>query len=207
MPLQDASTELSVSNFNTTALPPLITLSLLQLRGIRNPQNPTAIGHHDLDAVLTSLLCNTIDNLDLGMQELINTYFQSTHQWLPIIHPATIREKAAVLRNTPCAKITCLLFHFLLVVPPCSSTSLPDPNVLSSLHHDCKTLFSLFQAHYRNELVTIQSGLLFALYEQSRGCYSDAHMTLTTCSSLGYITRLNIPSAGPFVEDERMRVW
>lgn len=208
MPLQDLSTELPVLNFNTTALPPLFTLSLLQLRSIRKKQNQTATGHHELDAVLTSLLFNTLEGLGLGLQEVIDIYFQSTHQWLPIIHPVIIRQKAAVLRNTPCAKVACLLFHFLLVLPPCSSNFLSDIDVLSCLYHDCKTLFSLFQAHYRNELTTIQSGLLLALYEQSRGCYSDAYVTLTTCTSLGYISRFNIPSVGPIiVEDEGMRVW
>jgi hypothetical protein len=164
----------------------------------------------DLDYLLTVHLLNTLQQLTLDLGDVIERFLLFVQPWLPIFHPPTLRQKALTVRVAPSAELACFLLHILLVTPPGSIPSLEA--FLPVLYEDCKSLFYLLQARRRNRLLTIQSGLLLAVYEQGNCSSSDAYISLASCASLARVMGLGQPSDGTCSakdkdSEDRSRVW
>ncbi|KAF2183972.1 hypothetical protein K469DRAFT_710351 [Zopfia rhizophila CBS 207.26] len=164
----------------------------------------------DLDYLLTAHLLDTLQQLTLDLGDITECFLLFVQPWMPIIHPATLRQKVLTLRGAPSAELACFLLHILLVNPP---TSLPSLRAfLPVLYEDCKSLFYLLQARRRDRLLTIQSGLLLAVYEQGHCSSSDAYISLASCASLAHVMGLGQPfdgtaSANDENSEDRRRVW
>ncbi|KAF4454307.1 hypothetical protein FALBO_15846 [Fusarium albosuccineum] len=177
----------------------------------RYEQPADPLGLHldgNLDQLLTSRLFNTLTTLNIDLEELVEAYLRSVHHWVPLIRPSTLRDWTAVLRNTPLAELATFVLHLLLVVPPSEFPCLSGPNLLRRLYKGCKEAFSFLQAHRRESLLTIQSGIVLAIYEQSKRLYSDGYVSLSASASLGYAMGLDSATdpEDPLTEEKRL-LW
>ncbi|KAF5013561.1 hypothetical protein FDECE_421 [Fusarium decemcellulare] len=181
------------------------------LQNFRAICNTSDIGLHldgNLDRLLTSRLFNTLTTLNIDLEELVEAYLRSVHHWVPLIQPPTLRDWTGVLRNTPLAELATFVLHLLLVVPPSKFPCLSDPNLLRRLYKGCREAFSFLQAHRRDSLLTIQSGIVLAIYEQSQRLYSDGYVSLSASASLGYAMGLDSAAdfEDPLTEEKRL-LW
>ncbi|KAH7109251.1 hypothetical protein B0J11DRAFT_545137 [Dendryphion nanum] len=164
----------------------------------------------DLDYLLTAYLLDTLQQLKVDLGDVTESFLLFVQPWMPVIHPATLRQEVSTLRGAPSAELASFLLHILLVNPP---TSLPSLRAfLPVLYEDCKSFFYLLQAHRPDRLLTIQSGLLLAVYEQGYCSSSDAYITLASCASLAHVMGLGQPfdstaSANDENSEDRKRVW
>ncbi|KAL6401897.1 Zn(2)-C6 fungal-type DNA-binding domain [Ilyonectria robusta] len=164
----------------------------------------------DLDQLLTSRLFDTlaIIGIKASLEELTDAYLVSVHQWIPLIQSCNLKKQVSTLTSAPLAELSVFVLQLILVVPPSSFPRPSDHDVLHWLYKQCRETFSLLQAHRRDSLLTIQSGLVLAIFEQSQGLYSDAYVTLSICASLGYVMGLDfITHPTDNVSQEKKYVW
>ncbi|KAK1838652.1 hypothetical protein CCHR01_18722 [Colletotrichum chrysophilum] len=195
---------------STAQQPPSNDLNPKETRiGLASYLGPNVAKHQDPDGWLTSHLFATLRILNLQIEGVLDGYLRSIHEWIPIIHPISLKEQVSSLRSKPSAELACLLLHILLITPSFPSASGEHhETLLPSLYDDCKSSFLLLQTNSRRHLKTVQSGLLLAIYEQGRALMSDAYATLAICASLGYITNLHqSPCSVTAADEERLRVW
>ena len=164
----------------------------------------------DLDQLLTSRLFDTLGILNTSLEQLADAYHLSVHQWVPLIQPSTLRDKLATLRSAPLAELATFMLQLVLVVPPSSFSRsrvpILDPHLSRHLYSRCRDSFSLLQANRRDCLLTIQSGILLSIHEQSQRLYSDAYISLSACASLGYVMGLdsNADFSDPFSLEKKL---
>lgn len=164
----------------------------------------------DLDQLLTSRLFDTlaIIGIKTSLEELTDAYLVSVHQWIPLTQSCNLKKQVSTLTRTPLAELSVFVLQLLLVVPPSSFPRPSGHDVLHWLYKQCREAFSLLQAHRRDSLLTIQSGLVLAIFEQSQGLYSDAYVTLSICASLGYVMGLDsITHPADSISQEKKNVW
>ncbi|KAH0422009.1 hypothetical protein CcaCcLH18_13081 [Colletotrichum camelliae] len=177
--------------------------------GIASYLGPSVAKRQGPDGLLTSHLFATLKKLNLEIEGVLDGYLRSIHEWIPIIHPVSLKEQVPSLQSRPSAELACLLLHILLITPSFPSASgQHHKTLLPSLYDDCKSSFLLLQTCSRRHIKTVQSGLLLAIYEQGQGLMSDAYATLAFCASLGYIANLHrSPCSATAADEERLRVW
>lgn len=149
---------------------------------------PNGVRNTDLDYLLTGHLFDTLQKLTLDLGDIVECFLLFVQPWIPLVHPQTLRRKALSLRGDPSAELAAFLLHILLVNPPTSLPSLRP--VLPVLYEECKSLFYLLQARRPDRLLTIQSGLLLAVYEQGNCGSSDAYISLAACAGLAHVMGL-----------------
>ncbi|KAI2732722.1 transcriptional regulator family: Fungal Specific TF [Penicillium roqueforti] len=71
-----------------------------------------------IDIGFTSYMFDILASLNLRLENVIGCYERCMHQWLPFIHPIFLAQRAASLRDEPCAELASLILHILLVNPP-----------------------------------------------------------------------------------------
>lgn len=188
--------------------PPEKNFQLLFQQG--RAAGPGSGGNKDLDYLLTRHLLDTLQQLALGLGDITERFLLFVQPWMPIIHPATLRQKVLILQEAPSTELACFFFHILLVNPPNSLPSLQA--FLPVLYQDCKSFFYLLQARRQDRLLTIQSGLLLAVYEQGNCSSSDAYISLASCASLAHVMGLGQPFNNTALAndengEDRRRVW
>lgn len=155
---------------------------------------------------MTTYVFHILERLGLEPGDVVNGYVQSVHRWFPVIHPNLLAARATSLRDVPFAESASLILHILLISPKTSTLAL-GLSLSQSLYEACQFIFSILQTFRQHRLMTIQAGVLLAVYEHGCGLFAESHSTLATCADQVHLTGLNrLSDSSPIIEEERMRL-
>ncbi|PYH97259.1 hypothetical protein BO71DRAFT_427186 [Aspergillus ellipticus CBS 707.79] len=156
----------------------------------------------------------------LSQQEISERYFSNFHKWLPIISPRLFRETVTAydrgLGHPPLDVSVLLLAMCLVTFQPATDSSL-TPIAPQGLYGTAKMVFAEAQSIICASSRLLQTGLLIAAYEYANGRPEAAHITMGTCTRIGYVDGLQDSDLAPTdlkarqpsssVELERFNLW
>ena len=139
----------------------------------------------DLDEQLTEQACDIMirDGEDIAISS--SRYFNTVHEWYPIITKEELYGRLAHLRSSPNADFTILILTIYLV----SQMYRPSPRPrddLEQLHNTVKSFHFILLSTGRSSIELIQAGLLLALYEHCQTLHTVTYQTLGVCARMGY---------------------
>lgn len=114
---------------------------------------------------------------------LIDVYIDTIHNWLPLIDVKKLCIDAQpVLKELPRPEVLLLLLAILLLTekPCCHRHHLRDRR----LHKALKVVGSALQSQHEPGLCLVQAQALIALYECGHGMTRQAHLTLSSATTL-----------------------
>jgi hypothetical protein len=150
-------------------------------------------------------------------EDMTDTFFNSYHKWVPIVHQESFREYRNATRTDICRGLTTLTLSMCLITRPFMDGETPNPLRLS-LYKALSRLFWDPESIAQPTLPLIQSGVILSSYEYGQGTSDAAYMTICTCLSMGQVCGLGKPPPGhdqiqyPFPgiwtpRDEGLRTW
>lgn len=162
-------------------------------------------------------LSNLIEKHKRRFEELVETFFQSYHKWIPIVSPDSFQDYCSSTRTDVCRGLSALILGMILITRPLIDGGKPDPLRLS-VYKALRRLFWDSESMAHPSLPVIQSGVLMSLYEYGQGMGDAAYITIGTCQSMAQVCGLNKPPQGQHFlplpaprawtrEDEALRTW
>jgi hypothetical protein len=164
-----------------------------------------------------SVLCNAGESLEgsvnqqvqhvirlanLPRDDISERYFQTFHQWLPIVSPDLFHEAEYKYRerggHAPPADFSILLLAMCLIItlPNLGDTSKARPLSRESLYTTVKLLFSQVQAVICTSLPLVQALLIIAMCEYACARGEAAYISMATCTGLARLLGLRKTSMG-----------
>ncbi|KAH7183796.1 hypothetical protein BKA60DRAFT_404839, partial [Fusarium oxysporum] len=121
------------------------------------------------------------------LPELATEYFQTSHQWLPVVDVDRFQARMYLLprfgSDAGFALLT--LSIYLATRQPCRTST---HSAESSLYLTTKRLFLSLQAEKNTKrLDLLQSGLILVTYECEHAMYKQAYITLSICIATSHI--------------------
>jgi hypothetical protein len=158
-------------------------------------------------------VCSLVELHDQQFQEMVDEFFKSYHNWIPIVHEESFRELYNKQLLHTSRGLTALRLSMCLLTRPFMNEKRQDA-LRISLYPVVKRLFWDQESMAQPTLPLAQSGVLLSFYEYGQGMIEAAYMTLCTCVGMAQICRLNethvdqssLPVPGfwtPQVEGER----
>ena len=134
----------------------------------------------------------------LTYDNIIDRFFQTFHEWFPVVSPDSFRREASRYREEgrlPPADFTVLLLAMLLIVLPAHDAPLRPPCASQEfLYMSIKSAFSQAQASICTSLRLVQAALLIALREYTSVRPEAAYVSIMTCAGLARVLRIGITS-------------
>lgn len=168
------------------------TASALNLFGF-NQSNCFEVGNADSATYAQVQAC--LEYIGLRQPEIITSYFDGFHQWLPIVDPAEFHDGLNTVHASPrtvgCSLL--LLAMTLIVLPDLLAQTSSVPISQKQIYLQTKMLFSQAQVQEPRSIAVIQAGLLIAAHEYVSRDIGAAYVTTCTCIAM---IRLLPPSTG-----------
>ena len=148
---------------------------------------------------------------DQQFQEMVNEFFKSYHNWIPIVHEESFREHYNKQLLHTSRGLTALILGMCLLTRPFMDEGGED-TLRISLCTVLRRLFWVPTLVERPTMPLIQSSVLLSFYEYGQGMINSAYITICTCSGLAQVCSLNetqqssLPGSGfwtPQIECER----
>jgi hypothetical protein len=147
---------------------------------------------HVVDAVFCSLEISSYDSL-------FNDYFETIHEWMPIIDRVTLRKSLVLPLLANDNDLALLLFSMYLVTRrPCPEQ---HHSMRNSTYRAAKQLFMLQVSEYAT-LELLQAGLLITYYACGHGFPRDAYVLLTNCLSTARQLGITVPPKRNEIPDD-----
>jgi hypothetical protein len=165
---------------------------------------------------LLSILCDAGQSLDESVHEQVQQvirlvgiprddiskrYFQTFHQWLPIVSPDLFHDAECRYSeggsSAPPAEFSILrLAMYLIVTLSTLEANAPSPS-RESLYTSVKLLFSRVQVAVRASLPLVQALLIIAMCEYAGARGEAAYVSIATCTGLARLLGIQrIPTDG-----------
>jgi hypothetical protein len=144
---------------------------------------------------------------NLSRDDISERYFQSFHQWLPIVSPDLFYEAEHRYRvksnHAPPADFSILLLAMCLIItiPKLEDNSKPHHLSQDFLYTTVKLLFSQTQANICKSLPLVQAQLIIAMCEYACARRDAAYISITTCTAMARLLSLNKISPGRCEDD------
>jgi hypothetical protein len=132
----------------------------------------------------------------LSRHEISERYFQTFHQWLPIVSPDLFHEAECRYRErgsqAPPADFSILVLAMCLIIalPNLGDASKSRPLTRDSLYTSVKLLFTQVQAVICTSLPLVQALLIIAMCEYASARGEAAYISMTTCTGLARLLGL-----------------
>ncbi|PWY86779.1 hypothetical protein BO70DRAFT_386079 [Aspergillus heteromorphus CBS 117.55] len=120
-------------------------------------------------------------------------YFRNFHKWLPIISPRLFCTAISAYNDrleSPPADLSVLLLAMCLVTLQPSNDSSTASVTPPGLHRTVKVVFAETQSMMCTSTRLLQASVLIAAYEYANGRPEAAHITMGTCTRIGYVDGL-----------------
>ncbi|KFY37512.1 hypothetical protein V494_04722 [Pseudogymnoascus sp. VKM F-4513 (FW-928)] len=189
------------------------------------PAMSTRQGSPDFSSILTMLqICDDDENLgrqigavvastgaDVGI--FCSTYFNTLHEWFPIIPSRDIYDRIATLSTGPSPEFALLILCIHLVTKIDRSSC--DCQSMTQFYLTAKRFYSLVASSGRISKELIQSGILLALYEYGNAMADAAYVSVSGPARmallLGYDKTLSDEEPSGIVSDteaeEQRCIW
>jgi hypothetical protein len=149
------------------------------------------------------------------IREVCDLYFGTMNTWLPVVIETNLRKELENIGKTKDLEAeTCLLMLciYLLTHEPTPATE--DVSATNKLYTILKSSYYAVQSFGNPTLVTIQAGMLLAIYEQGLALQKQSYLTIGACARMGHAIGLHktisLDSSpkepDPDLEDQR-HVW
>jgi hypothetical protein len=149
-----------------------------------------------------------LGNID-EIRSTADRFFSHIHQWMPFISKKRFYDLylQPSFRSRPDVVLLLLALKLITTFPPADSHN-PRTALYNATKHFCLELEGSFS------ILTLQAGVLVALYELGHGIYPAAFLSVGTCARYAHALGINVSRTVPtkrvltLVEvEERRRVW
>jgi hypothetical protein len=157
-----------------------------------------------LEEIVNQHIQHVIQLANLRRDDIGKRYFQTFHQWIPVVSPDLFHEieyeYQGRIGHTPPADFSILLLAMCLIIslPNLGDTSKALPLCRESLYTLVKSLFSQVQAFIPTSLPLVQAQLIIAMCEYACARGKAAYISMTTCIGLARLLGLGKPSMNSF---------
>lgn len=128
------------------------------------------------------------------IQQIVGTYFQSIHPWLPMVSKKRLFALMANPNNEIGADYALLFLCMKLILERPQDTVSPTDR---SLYWTAKTYFTLLEANALLSVQLLQASVLIATYEVGHGIYPAAFITTGHIARLGQAMGLHSRKDAP----------
>ena len=177
--------------------------------------DPTILQHGHIETSRPSFLVpahifHTLGEMD-EIRASVTKFFKNIHVWMPFISKKRFWELhlRSSFQSQP-DTVLLLLAIKLITTAPLSS----QHNARSSLYQDTKHFYQEIERSNSLSFLTLQAGVLIALYELGHAIYPAAFLSIGACARYAYALGINstqvpgIRKVLTLIEiEERRRIW
>jgi hypothetical protein len=174
----------------TEVAAPPDTLSQLDGRPKPFPFSLFCNAGQSLEEIVDWQIQHVIQLANISRDDISVRYFQTYHQWLPIISPDLFYKVQYEYRErgdrAPPADFSILLLamFFIITLPNIGISSKSHPLSRQSLYTTVKSLFSQVQAVICTSVPLVQAQLIIAMCEYASARSEAAYISMATCTGL-----------------------
>lgn len=144
----------------------------------------------DIDQFAQEFVSKVIDDYGQPSQPALRAFFDEVQQWLPIIDEKSFNKHFSDAEIVPRADRSLLfLTVYLLGQPPRIDAATEQ----SILHCNTRAFFQYLSKRLHPSIELVQSALLLATYEHTRGLVETAYTTISSAASMAHA--IGLPSA------------
>ncbi len=166
------------------------------------------------DSVMSSQVSQIIRIEGRYLEDILLSYFESIHLWLPIISRKRFNDRYSHFQNAPTADFSILLLTMRLMTQhPSTDPELDQDREV--LYLATKTLAAQAQAFIPFSMYLVQAGVILSHYELAHGMIEAAYVTVGTTARMAFALGLHnkpcsveLQGSDAWLEDEEaLNTW
>lgn len=144
----------------------------------------------DINRFAKEFVSQAIDEYGLPSEPAIKAFFDEVQQWLPIVDEESFKRSLQDAGTIQHADRSLLFLAIYLLGQPPRTDRVTEQSIL---HRNTRGLFQYLSKRLLPSVELIQSALLLATYEYTRGLVQTAYTTISTAATLAHA--IGLPSA------------